>query len=1064
MIHPTRRTSRLATVLFFILVAALGLLPHSAEAQWTQVWGDEFNGTAGSAPDGGKWTYDLGNNFGNGEMDCAINDRRTSYLDGAGNLVLAALYGTFPDCGGTSYISAHLKTAGLFAAGPYGKIEARIQTAQGPGIGQAFWALGNNTLTSGVPWPWCGELDIMEVTWPNRGHNGWTLHGGQTDGNTYFEYGGISAVADLPSGQTFDQAFHVYGVQWSPYHLEYFLDGNKIGEVYQHSIGSTDVWPIEQSIYLILGLGVGASNSGTPDGQGYPKMLKADYVHYFSYAAGAPAAPTGLTAVSNNSNAATLTWNSSTTTGVTYNVYASTTPNFTANIDTLVAQNFSGTTYTHTGIANGTTYYYQVKASNYGGESNAATAQVTTQASGNSGALKMSAGGYGIGDFMSAKYVLGGNTNYHYGLNVNTSGVTNPAPAEVYRIERWGAAAWTIADLTPGATYRTRLHFVEYGKTAAGQRLFNMSINNQTVLNNFDIYAAAGAQNKAVVREFDTKADEFGIVELQATYGSSSDTTVDLNPSISAIEVLPVSSTTLVGSAPGSLTYLGINSGGGAQGTFGADQGYNGGVTATTTNTITTAGVANAAPAAVYQDQRYVPFTYVMTGLQARATYTVRMHFAETYWTAAGQRVFNVNVNGKPALTNFDIFATAGANKAVVRDYSTKADMYGQIIVQMIYGGHDQPCIQGLEAIQTAGPATPTATIAPTPTRTATATATATTGVTPTNTPTPTPTATPVTDTNLALGKPATASSVENAGTTANLAVDGNAGTRWSSAFSDPQWITIDLGAVTCLTRVTLTWEAAFGRAYQIQLSNDNATWTTVYSTTTGDGGTDDLTISGCGRYLRMYGTARATGYGYSLWEFAAYGGSATPTATATATRTATATTRATATATATATPTPTSTARPTPTSGTSLVSINAGGPAVGSFVADTDFTGGGTAATGNTISTTGVTGAAPAAVYQTERAGVFTYSIPGLAAGSSHTVKLHFAEFYFTAAGQRVFNVAINGTAVLGNFDIVSAAGGANKAVVRSFTATANGSGQIVVQFTAGSADQPKLSAIEVQ
>src|SRR5205814_559741 len=88
--------------------------------------------------------------------------------------------------------------------------------------------------------------------------------------------------------------------------------------------------------------------------------------------------------------------------------------------------------------------------------------------------------------------------------------------------------------------------------------------------------------------------------------------------------------------------------------------------------------------------------------------------------------------------------------------------------------------------------------------------------------------------TNIALGRPATASSVENASFPASNAVDGNLGTRWSSAFSDPQWISIDLGQQYAINHVTLSWEAAYGRAYQIQTSADGSSWTTVYSTTTG--------------------------------------------------------------------------------------------------------------------------------------------------------------------------------------------------------------------------------------
>jgi len=126
--------------------------------------------------------------------------------------------------------------------------------------------------------------------------------------------------------------------------------------------------------------------------------------------------------------------------------------------------------------------------------------------------------------------------------------------------------------------------------------------------------------------------------------------------------------------------------------------------------------------------------------------------------------------------------------------------------------------------------------------------------------------------TNLALNKPATASSQENSSFPASNAVDGNTGTRWSSGFSDPQWIYVDLGATHTISKVVLNWEAAYGKAYQIQTSNDKTNWTTIYSTTSSTGGVQTLNVSGSGRYVRMYGTQRATQYGYSLWEFQVYG------------------------------------------------------------------------------------------------------------------------------------------------------------------------------------------------
>jgi hypothetical protein len=128
-------------------------------------------------------------------------------------------------------------------------------------------------------------------------------------------------------------------------------------------------------------------------------------------------------------------------------------------------------------------------------------------------------------------------------------------------------------------------------------------------------------------------------------------------------------------------------------------------------------------------------------------------------------------------------------------------------------------------------------------------------------------------ETLLSQGMPVVASSIEGAGTPAAAAVDGTAGTRWASQFSDPQWIRVDLGATATISRVVLQWEAAYATAFQVQTSADGSTnWQMIYSTTTGTGGTQNLAVSGSGRYVRMYGTARVGGYGYSLWEFQVYG------------------------------------------------------------------------------------------------------------------------------------------------------------------------------------------------
>jgi hypothetical protein len=145
------------------------------------------------------------------------------------------------------------------------------------------------------------------------------------------------------------------------------------------------------------------------------------------------------------------------------------------------------------------------------------------------------------------------------------------------------------------------------------------------------------------------------------------------------------------------------------------------------------------------------------------------------------------------------------------------------------------------------------------------------------------------------------------------------------------------------------------------------------------------------------------------------------------------------------------------------VLQINSGGPAVAPFAADKDFTGGTTIHHANTIDLSGAANPAPMAVYQTARVGNFTYTLPGFTAGSSHTVRLHFAETYFSTAGSRKFNVTIDGTQVLSAFDIFAAAGAKNKAIIEQFTMKANASGQYIVQFTS-TVNQSLLSGIEVQ
>ncbi len=316
---------------------------------------------------------------------------------------------------------------------------------------------------------------------------------------------------------------------------------------------------------------------------------------------------------------------------------------------------------------------------------------------------QINAGGPAVSPFLADTDFSGGSTA-SVSNAINTGGVANPAPQAVYQSNRYGNFTYTIPGLAASASYMVRLHFAEEYWTAAGKRVFNISINGSQVLTNFDIFATAGAEYKAVVEQFSTTANSSGTITIQFA-------TVTDNAQVNGIEVLAAGSSTPT-PTPGTGSVQ-INAGGAAVSPFVADADFSGGSTASVTHAIDTTGVSNPAPQAVYQSNRYGNFSYTIPGLTASGSYTVRLHFAEEYWAAAGKRVFNVSINGSQVLTNFDIFATAGGEyKAVVEQFSATASGSGSITIQFVTIT-DNAQVNGLE-ILAAGSSTPT----PTPTST----------------------------------------------------------------------------------------------------------------------------------------------------------------------------------------------------------------------------------------------------------------------------------------------------------------------------------------------------------
>jgi hypothetical protein len=222
-----------------------------------------------------------------------------------------------------------------------------------------------------------------------------------------------------------------------------------------------------------------------------------------------------------------------------------------------------------------------------------------------------------------------------------------------------------------------------------------VAINGATVLSNFDVYAQVGYK-KALQKQFSVTANSSGQIVIAFTQGGAD------NPFVSGIEIWkPGSGTTptpTTTSNTGALVTA-IDAGGGAAGSFVADTGFNQGNQYSDTSTsITTSGVSNPAPQGVWQSCRwYSSFTYTLTGLTAGKAYTLKLDWAELTWTAAGQRKFNVAINGSTVLSGFDVYATGGYKTAVQKQFSVTANSSGQIVIAFTQGGADNPFISGIE-------------------------------------------------------------------------------------------------------------------------------------------------------------------------------------------------------------------------------------------------------------------------------------------------------------------------------------------------------------------------------
>ncbi|MFD6426075.1 family 16 glycosylhydrolase [Streptomyces sp. NPDC060198] len=263
-----------------LMAAPAGAAPVTSQsaataAAATTTFSDDFNGTAGSAPDTSKWQTETGDNVNNHERQYYTAGSNNAKLDGQGNLVITARkenpanyqcwYGT------CQYTSARLNTSGKFSS-TYGHVETRMKIPRGQGIWPAFWMLGSDL--GSVGWPNSGEIDIME----NVGFEPGTVHG-TIHGPGYSGSAGIGAGYSLPGGQAFADAFHTFAVDWAPNSITWSVDGNVYQTRTPADLGGNS-WVFNKPFFIILNLAVGGYWPGDPDGSTpFPGQLVVDYVH-----------------------------------------------------------------------------------------------------------------------------------------------------------------------------------------------------------------------------------------------------------------------------------------------------------------------------------------------------------------------------------------------------------------------------------------------------------------------------------------------------------------------------------------------------------------------------------------------------------------------------------------------------------------------------------------------------------------------------------------------------------------------------------------------------------------
>ncbi len=271
--HPVGVTLSAASVTATIVNTDNSFLATDTSGYWSAAsypgyhlaWSDEFNDAVVNTQ---NWNFETGNNgWGNHELE-NYTGRPQNVFESNGNLIIEARK---ENLDGSAYTSARITTQGKRML-QYGRIDMRAKLPVSPGMWPALWMLGSNINT--VPWPACGEIDIMELIGKNPMQVVGSYHWKQANG----QEGTINNVWNATTD--FSKKFHVFSLIWEQNKMQLLVDDQPYVSITDQS--TQGVYPFNDPFFLIFNVAVGGDWPGPPDDSTvFPQRMFVDYVRFF---------------------------------------------------------------------------------------------------------------------------------------------------------------------------------------------------------------------------------------------------------------------------------------------------------------------------------------------------------------------------------------------------------------------------------------------------------------------------------------------------------------------------------------------------------------------------------------------------------------------------------------------------------------------------------------------------------------------------------------------------------------------------------------------------------------